>query len=317
MDRSDGLDAGQRPWAGAWVRWVGMVLCVFVLSIAVAASALATFTLLTRGESERSDAVAKDRATAVSLDLDRYLTSCGPVLDATLASTIKAFGSSGAPKALDERITVATGASCSMIVWPYRVDSAPGDPSFDDAMVAGNTDAAVTELFQGDISGARGEPVSGVGDLIGTGPALFAGRPFRLRGKTGYVLISAPLGLKSLDGMSVKRLEEGTEAQLSLPRGAAQLDVGDLDMGSVDSVLYVPSETTPTIYANLQDWDGAGAGRIVLTSPPESPDRLRARAEGPYLLSMLVALAVGLVLGVPTVAGFAHGASSKRFEPTP
>jgi hypothetical protein len=299
-------DNGTCDWLGhhAWARWTGLLLGVLVVSAAVAGTALATFTAVTAGASGRSDTVAKDRASATSLALDRYLASSAPVLDAELSSAIQAFRPSGSPQMLDNRITAATGASYSMIVWPYAQGSEPGTPSFDNAEVAGNTDAATTDLFQGDISDAQGEPVAGIADLIGTGPAVFAGRQFTLGGKRGYVLISRPLGLKSFDGMGVRFVAEGTLEQRSVPRGAQQLDLADSDMTSVGSVLYVSSDATPTMYVDLEDWDGAGAGRIVLTAPPKAGERMNAPAAQPYLLSMAAAVSVGFLLGVAMMVGF-------------
>jgi hypothetical protein len=281
-----------------------MALWGLVLVVAVAASALAVFGRLTNAASAHSSAVASDRAMNVSLDLNRYLTDASPALDATLEATIKAFGQSGGPAALDASITAATHATFTMVIWPYRAGALADDPSMDKYLVAGNTDGAVTDVFEGHIADAGGDPVSGAGDLIGVGPVLFAGRPFQLGGRNGYVLISAPLGLKSLDSMAVTTQEQGSQDERSLPHGAVQLDFGDLPVDALDSALYVPSEATPTVYATVADLESGDGGRIVLTPPRESLDQVRSAAEQPYLFSMLAAIAVGVLLGFPALVVF-------------
>jgi hypothetical protein len=293
------------------MRWIALIACLLVMTVAVAGTALATFAAVTAREAAQSEAVAKDRASVTMLAMDRYLTSATQSLDTTLASTIEAFGTSGSPDALDKRITAATGATYSMIIWPYRSDSEPGTPSFDDAIVAGNTDAAITDLFEGDISDAQGEPIAGVADLMEGGPALFAGRPIELGNKTGYVLIAKSLSLRSFEGMGVRLVEEGTQEQQSVPRGARELNLDDADVTNVTSVLYGSSDATPSVFMDLQDWDGAVAGRIVLTPPSESPDTLAARSTPPYALSVLASLAVGLPLGI--VIAVVFGLWDRRF----
>ena len=111
-------------------------------------------------------------------------------LDADLARAIASAKPSMSPDALDAHILRVTGAPYSMIVSPYDPKAQPDSAEFGKTWVGGHgTDAAITDEFQGIICDSRGKPHRDFDPSLVGEPLYFAGRPVRVRGRAGYVLV--------------------------------------------------------------------------------------------------------------------------------
>ena len=112
-------------------------------------------------------------------------------LTADLARAIASAKPSMSPDALDSHIRLVTGAPYSMIVAPYDRKADADSRAFGRTWVAGyGTDGAITEEFQGIIHDSRGRPHRDFDPSLVDEPLYFAGRPVRVGGRAGYVLVA-------------------------------------------------------------------------------------------------------------------------------
>ncbi|MDR3686580.1 MAG: hypothetical protein P4L93_06470 [Coriobacteriia bacterium] len=112
-------------------------------------------------------------------------------LDADLARAIASATPTMSPDALDAHIRKVTQAPYSMIVAPYDPKAQPDSEEFGKRWVAGyGTDAAITEEFEGIVHDSRGKPHRDFDPSLIGEPLYFAGRPVRVRGRAGYVLVA-------------------------------------------------------------------------------------------------------------------------------
>lgn len=113
------------------------------------------------------------------------------LLDADLVRAIATAEPSLSPDALDTHIRSVTYAPYSMIVAPYDPKAQSDSVEFGKTWVAGyGTDAAITTEFQGIIYASRGKPCRDFDPGLIDEPLYFAGRPVRVGGLPGYVLVA-------------------------------------------------------------------------------------------------------------------------------
>ena len=97
------------------------------------------------------------------------------------------------PDALDAHIRKATQAPYSMIVAPYKSKAQPDSEEFGKrcgSPATGPKHSEITEEFEGIVHDSRGKPHRDFDPSLIGEPLYFAGRPVRVRGRTGYVLVA-------------------------------------------------------------------------------------------------------------------------------
>lgn len=105
-------------------------------------------------------------------------------LDAALLKAIRTAPTSLSAEELDAYIRNATNAAYSLVVAPY-------DPKHvgETTVASHGLDAAITDEFEGIVQESHGKPVLDFDAGLVDKPLYFAGRPVRVNGRAGYVLV--------------------------------------------------------------------------------------------------------------------------------
>jgi hypothetical protein len=262
MGETDGKRPHRRSRTRASRGWNRAATLSVIAALAV--SAVAGLSACTPATSSSAPSSA-DRAQSAAQTLIGSLSSGVAELDADLAKAIQTADASASPQALDAHIRKATGAPSSMIVAPYDPRAEADSPEFDRSQVAGaGTDAAFTTEFEGYIHDSQGTALRGISGWEGLN--FFAGRPIKVGGRPGFVLIAKPVP-DSVAGRSSTFVEPGFLYRNPLPASLVTLDTQGIDSPLLSAAGYTSNGDTLTVYVDLASWNKRATGRFVLVVP--------------------------------------------------